>query len=185
MGQLKALLPWKESTLLEHQVKALVDGGISRVVVVLGHRSQELQQLLEGKEGVTWVINEDYLQGKTTSIKAGLKALEDVDVKTLVLLNVDQPRSSATIGKLLERHRQSGYLITHPAYQGKGGHPIIFDGSLLPELREIEEVTEGIRAVVKNHASQIDRVEVENPEVLWDLNTPEQYQQAIISQSRA
>ncbi len=185
MGQLKALLPWKSSTLLEQQVKALIDAGISRVVVVLGHRHQELQPLLEDKDGVTWVVNEDYLQGKTTSIKAGLKALEDADIGTLVLLNVDQPRSSSIVRHLLERHRQSDYLITHPAHQGKGGHPIIFDASLLPELREIEEATEGIRTVVIKHAASIDRAEVDDPQVLWDLNTPEQYQRAINSQAPA
>ena len=91
MGQLKALLPWKGSTLLAHQISALSGAGIGRIVVVLGHRFEELKSELarlpevkdspepadpKGRVEVSWVVNPDYPQGKTTSIKAGLKALE-------------------------------------------------------------------------------------------------------------
>ena len=51
MGQLKALLPWKGSTLLAHQISALSGAGIDRIVVVLGHRFEELQSELERTSG--------------------------------------------------------------------------------------------------------------------------------------
>ena len=76
MGQLKALLPWRGRALLQHQVSALRDGGAEHVIVVLGHRADELSPLLDGLDGVSWTLNLEYLQGKTTSIKAGLAALE-------------------------------------------------------------------------------------------------------------
>ena len=75
MGQLKALLPWHGTTLLEHQVAALQAGGVNQTIVVVGHQAERLQGLVAGKEGVTCVANPDYLQGKTTSIKAGLNSL--------------------------------------------------------------------------------------------------------------
>ena len=54
------------------------------------------------------------------------------------------------------------------------------DCSLLPELLEIEEESQGIRAVVRRHEERLQRVEMDAAEVLWDLNTPEQYQAAVI-----
>ncbi len=179
MGQLKALLPWQGDTLLGCQVSSLLQAGISQVVVVLGHKRDRLLPLLEGQDRVFSVFNPDYQAGKTTSIKTGLRAPQAADAQTLVLLNVDQPRTSETISTLLSKHESSDCLITIPVFQGKGGHPIILDYSLLPELLEIAEASQGIRAVVRKHEERMQRVEMDTPEILWDLNTPEQYQAAV------
>ena len=199
MGQLKALLPWHGTTLLEHQVAALQAGGVHQTIVVLGHQAERLQRLAVGKEGVSWAVNPDYLRGKTTSIKAGLDALQQTllgsgaacraptptgDTEgspgaSLLILNVDQPRNAGTIRHLLQQHCQGNSLITIPTYEGKGGHPIVLDLSLLEELRGIKEETLGVKAVVQRHPKATQRVEVDIPEVLLDLNTPEQYQAAL------
>jgi molybdenum cofactor cytidylyltransferase len=179
MGELKALLPWQGQTLLAHQLAALSAAGVDRTVVVVGHRFEELQPELEGKPGVDWVVNPDYLQGKTTSIKAGLRALDSDPPESLLILNVDQPRSAETLDYLLRQHRAAASLVTIPTYGDKGGHPIILDAALLDELHRIEEETQGIRAVVQRHRQFTQRVAVDSPEVLWDLNTPEQYREAL------
>ena len=179
MGQLKALLPWQGTSLLKHQVASLRAGGVDRVVVVLGHRSDELKAELAGIEGVAWQLNPDYLQGKTTSIKAGLSTLGSEQLDALLILNVDQPRNADVIRSLLKEHLSQGNLITIPTHNGKGGHPIILSLSLLEELREIDEETYGIKAVVQRHLDATRRVEMDAAEVLWDLNTPEEYQRVL------
>ena len=179
MGELKALLPWQGQSLIAHQVSALTEGGVDRIIVVLGHRYEELVPEIDGKPGIEWTLNPDYLQGKTTSIKVGLGALGGRLPEALLLLNVDQPRSADTVAYLLRQHRSSGPLITIPSFGGKGGHPVVFDGALISELEAITEETQGIREVVKRHQDGILRVEMDSGEVLWDLNTPEQYQSAL------
>ena len=181
MGQLKALLPWRGRSLLEHQVSALREGGADRVVVVLGHRADDLRPLLEGKDGVSWTLNLDYLQGKTTSIRAGLSALNYPALDVILLLNVDQPRDAADIARVLEAHRAHGNAVTVPEYRGKGGHPIALSATLLPELLEIDEDTQGIKAVVRRRPESVQRLPLDNPGILLDLNTPEQYQAAVAS----
>ncbi len=179
MGRLKALLPWRGQSLLQHQVSALRGGGADRVVVVLGHRASELSPLLEGVDGATWTLNPDYLQGKTTSIKSGLSALDSDAVDEILLLNVDQPRSAADVARVLDVHRASGCAITVPEYRGKGGHPIALSASLLMELLAIDEETQGIKAVVRRHPDSVHRFPLDSPEILLDLNTPEQYRAAV------
>ena len=179
MGQLKALLPWQGVSLIKHQVDSLRAGGVDRVVVVLGHRSDELKSELRDTTGVSWQLNPDYLQGKTTSIKAGLNALGADQPQALLLLNVDQPRSADVIRSLLEEHQSQCNLITIPTHNGKGGHPIILSPTLLDELRQIDEESFGIKAVVQRHLEGTRRVEMDSPEVLWDLNTPEEYQRVL------
>ena len=179
MGQLKALLPWRGVTLLEHQLRTLLDAGVEHVIVVLGHDADRLKPIVDGVEGASWTLNSDYLQGKTTSLKAGVAALSGRKASDVLLLNVDQPRDTATLRTLLEQHQSSAHLISIPTHSGKGGHPILIAAELIPELGDIEEESQGLLAVVRRHAGATERFELEDPSLLWDLNTPEQYQQAL------
>ena len=194
MGELKALLPWRGSTLLQHQVSALAEAGALRIVVVLGHQAHRLEPLLKNHPEVYCAHNPDYQKGKTTSVKVGLKALheairdprsrhtsENAQEEALLVLNVDQPRSAITIRNLIDNHLASKALITIPTHGGKGGHPTIFSTVLLPELLKISEDTQGLKAVVNRHHAQIQQIELDTSEVLLDLNTPEDYQQALSS----
>lgn len=181
MGRQKALLPWRNTTLLEYQLRSLLDAGVQQVVVVLGHDADRIKPIVEAIDGASWALNPDYLQGKTTSLKTGVAALAIQQVSDVLLLNVDQPRSADTVRTLLERHLASSYRITIPTHGGKGGHPILIAAELLPELAEIEEESQGLKAVVRRHAEATERFELDDSSVLWDLNTPEQYQKALDS----
>jgi len=183
MGQLKALLPWQGKPLLVHQLDALLEAGVACVVVVLGHQAELLKPLAEGKPGAAVVLNPHYMQGKTTSIKAGISSLPP-DVTDILILAVDQPRSGRCLKALVDAHLTSRSPISQPRYQGKRGHPMLFRASLLPELKAIQEETQGLKAVVRRHQSQVNYVDVDWPEVLLDLNSPEDYQKALQSLQR-
>ena len=121
----------------------------------------------------------DYLEGKTTSIKTGLSAIDPAVVDEILLLNVDQPRSSADIAHILNTHRSGDSSVTIPTCGGKGGHPIVFSAKLLDELLAIDEESQGVKAVVQRRPESVNRFPLENPEILLDLNTPEQYRAAV------
>ena len=193
MGETKALLPWNGKTLLEHQVTALSLAGATRIVVVLGHQAERLAGLLKGQASAEWVHNPDYRQGKTTSIKAGLGAIRRArenppappEEEAILFLNVDQPRSPDIIRRIMELHWRGGDLrdrpcmITIPLHRDKGGHPVIVSTALMDELWDISEDTQGLKAVVHKHEENVQRVELDSPEILIDLNTPEDYQKAL------
>ena len=188
MGTLKALLDWQGRSLIIHQIVSLREAGADEVIVVLGHRADELQARIGVNREVydlgrvRCVVNEDYAQGKTTSIKTGLWALgpsaEPNDA--ILMLNVDQPRSAGIIRQTLDAHRNGGdNLITIPTSGGKGGHPIVVSRQLYNELIAIDERTQGMRAVTERHRDSTQRIELGAAELLWDVNTPEQYQAAL------
>ncbi len=177
MGQLKALLPWQGKTLLQHQVDTLIEAGCREVVVVLGHRALDLVAHVRGAQAWS-AINLDYAQGKTTSIKLGLRSLRP-GADGVLLLAVDQPRTVAIVRRLLEEHQRTGALITSPVHQGHGGHPFIFNTRLLPELLAIEEATQGIRAVMERHKTEAHQVAFDTPLVRLDVNSPADYQEAL------
>ena len=179
MGALKALLPWQGTTLLAYQASTLQSVGLNPVLVVLGHRAEELKPHVPSVTGVRYLLNPDYLKGKTTSLKTGLSALDPRDTDAVLVLNVDQPRSPQTLETILREHRQFTDLITIPTYKGKGGHPIILSLELLDEIMGVSEEDQGLKGVVRRHGKNTRLVEMGSDEVLIDLNSEQDYQDAL------
>lgn len=180
MGRPKALLDWFGKPLVIAQAHSLLDGGTDRVIVVTGAHHEEIATAVENEPHVSVANNPNWSQGKTTSIQTGLSQL-DPNCRTIVILAVDQPRPAWVIEQALTSHVTSGQPTTSPRYGGHGGHPLIFDVSLLPELTNISEDREGLREVMKLHDADMNRVYFENPVVRFDLNTPTDYESALIT----
>ena len=178
MGRQKALLPWRGTSLLLYQVHALLDAGASQVILVIGYRAETLRSLADGIPGVATVLNLRYRTGKASSIRAGLRHVSP-QANGILILSVDQPRSPSLVRGVIEAHRRQGVLITYPAYRGKGGHPVFFSSTLLPEMLRIRESRQGLREVVERHRAQVLRLNVDDQEALLDLNRPEDYQRAV------
>jgi molybdenum cofactor cytidylyltransferase len=176
MGTPKPLLEWGGTTLVEYQIEQLRIPEIDRVVAVLGHRADDVRPLVH-RAGALSVINELYREGRASSTRVGAAALSEETAAVLVL-NVDQPRPRAVISRLVRAHLEERNLITVPTHGGKRGHPALFAGSLLPELRAVREATEGLRAVLQRHETEVAEVEFDTPLVLLDMNSPEDYELA-------
>ncbi len=176
MGAAKPLLEWGGYTLIEYQLAQLKEPPVDRLVVVLGHRAAEVLPYVRGI-GAQALINELYAEGRASSLRLGAAALPD-DTTAVLVLSVDQPRPHDVIAQLVDAHRHSGNLITVPTYEEKRGHPPLLDGSLLPELREVNEATQGLRAVIERHAADVNELPFETSAVLLDLNRPQEYQKA-------
>ena len=177
MGRPKPLLPWRGTTLVEYQVHSLQQAGVAEVVLVVGYRGDDVEARVRGKPGVKVVTNPDYRQGKTTSIKAGLKAVSP-NAQGILLVAVDQPRPPHILESLLKAHQEQAALITCPAYRGRTGHPLIFAFSLLPELSAITEEGQGLKEVTHRYSNDTYRLEVDSPIVTVDVNSPEDLREA-------
>ena len=176
MGTPKPLLEWGGRTLIEYQLAQLLAPPVDRVVVVLGHRADEVRPLVH-KAGASAVINELYREGRASSLRVGAAILGE-DTEAVLLLNVDQPRPHSVIDRLVAEHRRRRSLITVPAFQEKRGHPPLLSGSLLGELREVRESGQGLRGLMKAHDSEVQEVAFDTEIVLLDVNRPDEYKRA-------
>ena len=177
MGRPKALLPWHGMPLIEYQIASLVAAGVSEVVVVLGHEHELIAPQVSG-DGVRHIVNADYNKGKTTSVRAGLHAV-DAAATDILLLAVDQPRPPEIISQVIGAHTGADALITSPRYLGRGGHPLAFSARLRGELEAISEETQGVREVFLAHAADVNEVDIDDPVIRLDINDPEAYEEAL------
>jgi molybdenum cofactor cytidylyltransferase len=177
MGRPKPLLPWGDGTLVEAQVAALSGAGVDDVVVVTGHEAKAVEEALVGS-GARAVFNPAFAAGRATSVRAGAGAVCE-GTELIVVLSVDQPRPAELIRAVIEAHRGSGALVTVPRHAHRRGHPVVFAGVLLAELRQVTEEGEGMRAVRRRHADRTHEVDVDDPRALLDVNTPDAYAEAL------
>lgn len=173
MGQPKALLNWNGIHLIKYQIASLMESCSFEIIVVLGHEAQLVIPHINGT-GVKYVINPDYAQGKTTSIKAGLNSVKST-ATDIVLLAIDQPRPSHIVSTIVNAHLAAKATITSPRYKGHGGHPIVFSTSLREELATITEDGKGVRAILEAYSNEVNEVTIDDPIIRLDLNTPTDY----------
>lgn len=179
MHDLKALLPWRGGrSLLASQVLSVTEAGYASPVVVLGHMAERLDMELAPLNARS-IFNPRYLEGRSSSIVVGVLEMLQERVDAFLLINVDQPRSVQTLRILRESYKKVQPLIALPTANGKPGHPPIFDASMIPELLQVEEQTQGLRQVMSNFYDQRLLVPVEDPLTLIDLNTPTDYEAAL------
>lgn len=178
MGQPKSLLWWRGLPLVQYQTASLVEAGVSSVIVILGHNSDDIVPHVVASNTLQIVINPDHQKGKTTSIRLGISNVSN-DINSILLLAVDQPRPPDLVRHVIEEHERSRAIITHPTHHGRGGHPIIFDASLKNELLAITEESQGIREVVGRHHEDIHTVALDSPITRVDLNTMDDYVKAL------
>jgi molybdenum cofactor cytidylyltransferase len=179
MGQLKQLLPWAGTTLVEWQVAQLKEAGADDVVVVLGHASDRIGEAVS-RSGARIALNPAYREGRASSVRAGASALSE-DSAAVVVLSVDQPRPAWITRSLIEAWRQSRAPLVIPTFAGRRGHPILLDGSLIEELRTVSEADLGLRAVTTRHTAESDLVPIDKMGVNIDLNTRSDYDAALAS----
>lgn len=179
MGRHKALIPWKGSTMIEYQIRALLLSGVDCICVVLGYQNKEIAKLIHPDPKVIIVENQNYMLGKTTSIKTGINAVKKLNPEHLLLLNVDQPREPELIKSIIEFHKRTKSLITVPKFKLAGGHPVIFDSRYTDDLENISEESLGIKDIMSKHQRSVTVMNIDSSDVLLDLNTPEDYESAL------
>ena len=178
MGQNKALLPWKEGTLLGYHLDQLRQTTVEKTVVVLGFEAEKLLPLVEKAARVSVIINPDYHSGRCSSIKAGMRALPSRS-NSVIILAIDQPRPFHLLEELIEWQQSHGNLITVPIYEGTRGHPPVFSHLIFRELLEISEEKMGLRHIMRQYKAQVAELPVSSPIALIDLNNPGDYEKAL------
>jgi molybdenum cofactor cytidylyltransferase len=172
MGSNKMLFELDGESVLCRAVRRALAGGLSPLLVVLGHQAERAAQELAGLDCRT-VINPEYEQGINSSLKTGISAVPDEARAALVML-ADMPFvTSEMIAALIARYRASTAPLVISDYAGVNAPPMLYDRSLFSEL--LAMTGEGCgRQVVKRHKAEAEVLPW--PEsALTDLDVPDDY----------
>lgn len=172
-GRLKQLLPFgaDERPLIEVVVSRVV-AQVDRVIVVLGHRADEISPLL-GDYRAELVINEQYEHGMITSVQCGIRAAGDA--RGYLICLGDQPGlGDKTLALVLEHVRRMRKGIAIPVCDGRRGHPIYLTNHYRTEILGLP-LDLGLNAVTGAHPAETEQIQVPDESILIDVDTPQEY----------
>jgi molybdenum cofactor cytidylyltransferase len=156
----------------------LLAAGLGQTIVVLGSEREAVRAVLADLP-VSFVVNEDYAEGLSTSMKCGVSAALTLgeEMEAVAIALGDQPTVGPhVLPALVEcfaRHAAEGLgnrSIVGPSFRGVRGNPVIIGRGVLPELLEVTG-DQGARDVIARNASSVRLVDFDEPMPL-DVDTP-------------
>jgi molybdenum cofactor cytidylyltransferase len=184
MGSDKALLPWPPVSPGQVASKTFLSAAIDSlalvsdsVIVVAGKNRESLAPIVYAN-GASLAINHDPDRGQFSSLQTGLQQVLNRGRDAAIVTLVDRPPVNTTTIERL--HAAFGSAIARwkwaavPEYNGKHGHPIFLAREMIEAFLKAP-ATASARDVQHENREHIVYVEVDDPLVTVNVNTPEEY----------
>lgn len=186
MGWHKADLPVGSERALERQIRLLKACCDEVVVVVEPHRTDLAERA--AALGATAALNPDPTDGPISSVRAALALPESGLWSAIAVLLVDlpgvRPESCAAVVDAFRADSDRDVVLPvssgGPGEGERSGHPTLFSRRLFAELTD-PALEGGARALVHADPGRVHRVDVADPGIFTDLDTPEEWAEAVES----
>jgi molybdenum cofactor cytidylyltransferase len=171
----KQLLEFRGKTLLRRAAENALASKCGKTCVVLGANAEKLKREIDDLP-IEIVVNENWANGMSSSLKCGLGKLLEVEpnLPAVVVTLCDQPLiDSAIIDRLTEAFSASRNQIIAAEYAETVGVPAIFARSIFDELMNLAD-DGGAKQIIKKHAASVGKIPV--PEAAFDVDTRNDYE---------
>jgi molybdenum cofactor cytidylyltransferase len=174
MGQPKMLLPLGEETVIVHVINVFRKAGLKNILVVTGGARGQVEGAISHLNVMT-VYNVNFAEGEMlSSIQCGIGALTRQTKAILIGLG-DQPQvQERSVRMICESFEDTRSDIVVPSYQMRRGHPWLVARPLWDELLKLES-PRSLRDFLNAHREEIHYLNIDDPGILADLDTPEDY----------
>jgi len=176
MGRPKQLLLIAGRPLLQHVVDVALASSLDEVIVVLGHRADEVESVLTLGGRARAVLNPEFAEGQITSLRCGLAAANP-DARAAAILLGDQPllRSEA-VDDMVAAFLAAGARAARPVYPdagGRPGHPVLLAREISREMEPLRG-DQGARTLCEEQRPGVLEMPVAG-EPPPDIDTPEDF----------
>lgn len=171
MGRPKATLRWGRESFVSKQLRSMAEAGVAPLVLVCGEHARETRAALPHDVAVRVLHNPAPELGQLSSHKVALTEIQSIpSVKGALVGLVDHPAVRVSTMLALCRAARED-LIVLPRYQGRRGHPVVFGSSIFSELLAAAD-DKGARPVVRRNPERRIEIDVSDPGILVDIDTP-------------
>ena len=180
MGRPKLVLNINGEPLIVRVITAMRDGGANRVVVVAPPLDQEGATFLVDlvRQALAEVV---ILPSATSDMHAtlewGLAYLEKMDVSisgVLIAPGDSVGMTSDVVGEVVRRFQADPSRIVVPVFGSKRGHPLALPWEVFAALRTLAHDV-GLNTLVRERSDRVVFVEIDDPQFMDDMDTPEEY----------
>jgi molybdenum cofactor cytidylyltransferase len=172
MGAFKPLLPFGNQSVIESSIANLRAGGATDIIVVVGHRGDEIREKLAAVN-VSFAINREPDSPMANSIALGMHHIGE-ESQAVLITPADHPAIPADTIKSIVNEWRRGAALVQPEFEGRGGHPVLVDRKYFKELIRLDRES-GLRGFFANHRRETLRLRANSPFVARDMDTWEDY----------
>ncbi len=172
-GPNKLLLPLKGDNLISRTYNALMNAELTSIVIVSGRDADKVGASLGLREQDRMVYNDNFQQGMTSSIQAGLKELTNNDAVMIALGDMPWLKPE-DYNQLVVHFQKNGGTnkILVPWYGDKRGNPVIF-GSEFFDIIMAHSEPNGCAEVVRENRDHVLNLNVTTDRFIMDIDTLE------------
>jgi molybdenum cofactor cytidylyltransferase len=177
MGYPKALLPVGQTTFVGRLVSVAREAGLAPVRIVVGDAATAVAVSYPLLAPLL-VRNDAPDLGQLHSLRLGLRAVGP-ECRAAVVFPVDHPLVAvSTVAALVAAHRGGRGVIVLPVHSGRRGHPVLFGREVFGELGD-GPLEGGARRIVRADPGRVVEIPVDDPGIITDIDTPEEYRAAV------
>lgn len=171
----KLLLTYKCKTVIENVAEAILNAGITEVIMVTGHEAASLQQAVK-KLPLISAFNANYDQGMTSSIQQGTRVATGTGYMICLsdMVTITSPEYRELVAFFEATYLQDEKCICLPVYKNKRGNPVIFS-AYYNEALLLNNEQDGCRNIVQSNREHVYFKEMNTPHVLQDFDYMEEY----------
>jgi len=168
MGDWKLLLPIGAETIVERSVRNAL-GFCKRVILVVGHRADELVERFSAWPQVVTIPNPEYSFGMFSSIRQGVR---EVATPRFFVALADMPLIPPSVFSLLASQGVPGEAVVRPFFRGHKGHPVLLPASVIDKILRFDN-SHSMREVLRD--VPLHRTSTEYEGVVRDIDSPGDY----------
>jgi len=184
MGTDKALLPWPPGAPGQASAGTFLSAAIDSlslftefVIVVAGKNISAIAPIVYAA-GASLVINPEPARGQFSSLQVGLQEVLNRGRDAALVTLVDRPPVSAkTVQTLCDAFAAAiarWKWAVVPQYAGKHGHPIALGREMIEVFLKAAPSSTA-RDIEHQNSEHIEYVDLDDPFVIANINTPEEY----------
>jgi molybdenum cofactor cytidylyltransferase len=193
MGSDKALLPWPPvtdrapfsgATFLSSAIRSL-SLATDQVIVVVGNNEHRLAPVIYAAGG-SLVRNPAPQNGQFSSLRVGIQEVLRLGRDAAMITLVDRPPASAAVLSQLRAAFEaaaSGIWAVVPEHDGRHGHPFLAGREMIEAFLRAPEASNA-REVEHQNQARVLYVAVDDPNVIMNVNTPDDYATLVNPPSR-
>lgn len=172
-GRPKLLVDWRGKPLIAHVADVVLASPARPVIVVVGAHESAIRSAL-GDRPAQVVVNPNWAEGMSTSVRAGLAALPP-NIEGVLFVLADQPNLTPDLlNRLIARFAETGAPMVEPRWGDRPGNPVLFGRELFGELMQLTG-DRGGRPLIHMYADRVAVVQVDDLNTFRDIDTPEDY----------